>query len=72
MSLVGRIRQIYQVFGFDEVQVELSTRPAKAVGTAETWERAQAKLRAVLEKHGISYSPNPAKERSTPPRSTSR
>ncbi len=59
MSVVGRIREIYRVFGFDQVEVELSTRPAKAVGTAETWERAQATLRGVLEKHGIPFSPNP-------------
>ena len=59
MSVVGRIREIYQVFGFDEVAVELSGRPAKAVGTAETWERAQATLEGVLEKHGIPYTPNP-------------
>ena len=59
MSVVGRIREIYQVFGFGEVAVELSGRPAKAVGTAETWERAQATLRGVLEKHGIAFTPNP-------------
>ncbi|HVR29711.1 MAG TPA: threonine--tRNA ligase [Thermoanaerobaculia bacterium] len=59
MSVVRRIREIYEVFGFGEVAVEVSTRPQKAVGTAETWERAQATLRAVLERNGISYTPNP-------------
>jgi threonyl-tRNA synthetase len=39
--------------------VEVSTRPEKAVGTAETWERAQAKLRGVLERHGVPFTPNP-------------
>jgi threonyl-tRNA synthetase len=59
MSVVGRIREIYQVFGFGEVGVEVSTRPAKAVGTAETWERAQATLKSVLDRNGIAYTPNP-------------
>jgi threonyl-tRNA synthetase len=59
MSVVGRIREIYDVFGFGEVAVEVSTRPAKAVGTAETWERAQATLKGVLERNGIPYTPNP-------------
>ena len=59
MSVVERIREIYDVFGFGEVAVEVSTRPAKAVGTAETWERAQATLKGVLDRHGIAYTPNP-------------
>jgi threonyl-tRNA synthetase len=59
MSVVRRIREIYDVFGFGEVAVEVSTRPEKAVGTAETWERAQAKLRGVLERHGVPFTPNP-------------
>jgi threonyl-tRNA synthetase len=59
MSVVGRIREIYDVFGFGDVAVEVSTRPQKAVGTAETWERAQATLKSVLDRNGIAYTPNP-------------
>jgi threonyl-tRNA synthetase len=59
MSVVRRIREIYDVFGFGDVAVEVSTRPQKAVGTAETWERAQATLRAVLDRNGIPYTANP-------------
>jgi threonyl-tRNA synthetase len=59
MSVVRRIREIYQVFGFGEVSVEVSTRPEKAVGSAETWTRAQATLRSLLDRHAIPYTPNP-------------
>ena len=59
LSVVGRIREIYDVFGFGEVAVEVSTRPQKAVGTAETWARAQATLVGVLERNGIPFTPNP-------------
>jgi threonyl-tRNA synthetase len=59
MRLVSRISEIYRIFGFAEVAVEVSTRPEKAVGSAETWTRAQATLRGVLERNGIPFTPNP-------------
>jgi threonyl-tRNA synthetase len=37
----------------------LSTRPAKAIGSAEMWDRAEASLAAALERAGIDYHLNP-------------
>ena len=34
------IDELYARFGFDDVRVELSTRPEKSIGTDEQWERA--------------------------------
>ncbi|HKK22740.1 MAG TPA: threonine--tRNA ligase, partial [Pseudohaliea sp.] len=42
-------------FGFDDVEINLSTRPDKAVGSAAIWEKAEAGLRGALERHGLEY-----------------
>ncbi|MBI5002929.1 threonine--tRNA ligase [Candidatus Woesearchaeota archaeon] len=47
-----------KVFNF-EYRIELSTRPENSMGTAEQWERAEAALKAALEKNNIPYKLNP-------------
>ena len=39
-SICEAIDELYARFGFDDVRVELSTRPEKSIGTDEQWERA--------------------------------
>src|SRR5204862_359819 len=48
-AICSAIDQLYARFGFDEVRVELSTRPDKSIGTDEQWERAEEALREALE-----------------------
>ena len=47
---------VLRAFGFDDYEVNLSTRPDKAVGSEEIWTHATAALRAALEKKGLDYS----------------
>ncbi|MDK2936661.1 MAG: threonyl-tRNA synthetase [Eubacteriaceae bacterium] len=49
---------IYNVFGFS-YKVELSTKPEKAIGSDEVWDKATNALRNALEKKGIEYRINP-------------
>ncbi len=49
------IMQILKVFGFEKFEVNLSTRPEKAVGSDEIWVMATAALRKALEKQKIEY-----------------
>jgi threonyl-tRNA synthetase len=58
-SICDAIDQLYERFGFDEVQVELSTKPEKAIGTDQQWEQAEAALREALEMQGRPYKLNP-------------
>jgi threonyl-tRNA synthetase len=52
-------RYIYKdVFGFD-YHVELSTKPEKAMGDPEMWEKAEASLEDALKSSGIPYKVNP-------------
>ena len=48
---------IYDTFGF-EPRLELSTRPAKRVGTEEMWDRAEAWLEKSLSEKGVAYDLN--------------
>ena len=58
-SICEAIDELYARFGFDEVRVELSTRPEKSIGTDEQWERAEAALREALERQGREYEVSP-------------
>jgi threonyl-tRNA synthetase len=59
VAAVEMILEIYATFGFASVGIELSTRPAKSIGTAELWQRAEEGLRTTLEARGIAYRMNP-------------
>jgi threonyl-tRNA synthetase len=58
-SICEAIDQLYARFGFDDVGVELSTRPDKSIGTDDQWERAERSLREVLELQGRDYELSP-------------
>ena len=42
-------------FGFTEYDIMLSTRPEKAIGDPADWEKAEAGLRAALDKAGLKF-----------------
>ncbi|MBN2073442.1 MAG: threonine--tRNA ligase [Actinobacteria bacterium] len=52
VDLVGRM---YKVFGFEKYHMELSTRPAKSIGTKEMWDKAEGLLRDVLDSKNMGY-----------------
>ncbi len=53
-KVIELIDRFYQVFGFN-YYVELSTKPEKAMGSDQIWEKAINALQVVLEKRGINY-----------------
>ena len=58
-SMCEMIDELYARFGFDDVRVELSTRPEKSIGEDEAWERAEAALAEALDGQGREYQLNP-------------
>ena len=50
---------VYKDFGFEEVRVKFSDRPAKRAGNDAMWDRAEASLKAAIEATGLPYTPNP-------------
>ena len=59
LGVVRFMKHIYASFGFSDVKIELSTRPAKSIGSDEVWELAEGVLSRVLEGEGIEYVLNP-------------
>ncbi len=53
------IDELYARFGFEDVLVELSTKPDKAMGSDDLWEKAEAKLKAALDGQDREYTVNP-------------
>ncbi|MCB0871394.1 MAG: threonine--tRNA ligase, partial [Solirubrobacterales bacterium] len=53
------IDELYARFGFENVDVELSTRPEKSLGSDELWEKAEGMLRSALDAQGREYKINP-------------
>src|SRR6185503_10825955 len=43
-AITEAIDELYTLFGFDDVRLELSTQPEKSIGTAEQWEEAERAL----------------------------
>lgn len=58
-SLFDFIFEIYDIFGFSDTEIFLSTRPEKAMGDPAIWEHAEKVLAAALEARGADYTVNP-------------
>ena len=54
-SCIKMVYDIYSTFGFQNIQVKLSTRPEKRIGADDMWDRAEAGLAAALAHNGLKY-----------------
>ncbi|OGW92231.1 MAG: threonine--tRNA ligase [Omnitrophica bacterium RIFCSPHIGHO2_02_FULL_63_14] len=57
---IGRILDfefdVLRTFGFAEYELELSTKPEKAIGTAEAWAHAETALRQAMEARKLPFA----------------
>ncbi|MGA4447769.1 threonine--tRNA ligase [Ectopseudomonas chengduensis] len=51
--------QVYADFGFSDIAMKLSTRPAKRVGSDELWDRAEGALAEALNESGLAWEYQP-------------
>jgi threonyl-tRNA synthetase len=58
IGVIRLVERIYRAFGFEDVRVELSTRPGHSIGTDEMWEHATGALRGALEACQMTYKVN--------------
>ena len=56
--LINDIKTIYNKFGFNDLKIELSTRPEKRVGSEEIWDKAEESLKKALDLNNIEFSIN--------------
>jgi len=53
------LRSVYRDFGFEDVSVKFSDRPAKRAGDDGVWDRAEAALKTAVEAAKLPYTLNP-------------
>jgi threonyl-tRNA synthetase len=58
ISAMDFLQYVYSLFGF-EISVMLSTRPEKAIGSNELWQKAEDQLEDALKAVGVPYGINP-------------
>jgi threonyl-tRNA synthetase len=59
IRFIDLLQRVYADFGFEEILVKLSTRPAKRVGTDGQWDKAEAALKLALDHKAMSYEVQP-------------
>ena len=47
--------KVYKHFGFENIDIKLSTRPKERVGSDEDWDKAEASLSEALDAKGINW-----------------
>jgi len=53
------LKSVYDDFGFSDVRVKFSDRPAKRAGSDESWDRSENALRTAAEAAGLEMTLNP-------------
>ncbi len=56
---IDLVYRTYADFGFDNIEVKLSTRPEQRVGSDEIWDRAEAALEQCLKDANLEYELQP-------------
>ena len=58
-QFIDLLRSVYADFGFNDIEVKLSTRPPKRIGADDVWDRAEAALKASLDAKQLKWELNP-------------
>ena len=58
IGVVNLVLEMYKTFGFEDVEVELSTRPEKRIGADAVWDLAEKTLEAALKRIDLPYKIN--------------
>ncbi len=59
IAFCNLLLSVYRDFGFNEVTVKFSDRPAVRAGSDAVWDRAEAALKQAVEAAGLPYTLNP-------------
>ncbi|NLD15126.1 MAG: threonine--tRNA ligase [Gammaproteobacteria bacterium] len=58
-AFIKLTRQVYRDFGFDDIELKLSTRPEQRIGSDDQWDRAEKALEEALKEAGLEYELQP-------------
>jgi len=57
-KIIDFVFDTMKVFGFDQLGIELSTRPEKYIGSEDDWQKATSALEDVLKEKDLAYDVN--------------
>src|SRR6188474_3312674 len=55
VAFTALLQKVYRDFGFKDIVYRVATRPAKRVGSDESWDRAEKALQEALAKSGVKF-----------------
>ena len=58
VGVINLVFEIYSAFGFEDIHIELSTKPLNHIGSDEIWEISTTALKKALEKKNLQYQIN--------------
>ena len=53
------LQKVYKDFGFNDIIYKVATRPAKRIGSDESWDRAEQALQEALQKSNVNFQLSP-------------
>jgi len=59
IAFCALLKDVYQAFGFTDVKVKFSDRPAKRAGEDSTWDKAEGALKDAVNAAGLEWTLNP-------------
>lgn len=58
-KFIDLVFRVYQKFGFDKINIKLSTRPEKRVGEDKDWDIAEEAMMKTLQRRNLEYTLQP-------------
>jgi threonyl-tRNA synthetase len=56
VAYTALLQRVYRDFGFTDIIYKVATRPAKRIGSDESWDRAEQALEEALRRSAVEYS----------------
>ena len=56
INFIDLVFEVYEAFGFDSIEIKLSTRPDKRVGSEEVWDKSEKALKEALDSKNLKWS----------------
>ncbi len=59
VAYTALLQKVYRDFGFSDIIYKVATRPAKRIGSDESWDRAEKALQEALQKSNVDFRLSP-------------
>jgi threonyl-tRNA synthetase len=59
VAFTALLQRVYRDFGFEQVIYRVATRPAKRIGTDQSWDKAEAALQEALRRSSVQFAMSP-------------